>query len=72
MRTLSLGTAAGRSVRAASRNRSDEERAAMLLATAVGVGLLFAASLTLFGGPLANSLKDLAPPTAASADTQDR
>lgn len=71
MRTLSLSTAAGRNVRSASRNRSDEERAAMLLATAVGVGLLFAASLTLFGGPLAHSLKDLAPPAAAT-DTQNR
>lgn len=66
MRTLSLGTATGRSARASTRSRSDEERAAMLLATAVGVGLLFAASLTLFGGPLTHSLKDLAPPQAAA------
>ncbi|WP_417769536.1 hypothetical protein [Stappia sp.] len=39
--------------------RAEDERAAMFLAVAVAVGLLFATSLTLFGGPLTETIRDL-------------
>jgi hypothetical protein len=47
--------------------RSDDERAAMFLAAAVAVGLLFAASLTMFGGPITQQIRGLAPEAAISA-----
>ena len=44
-----------------------EQNAAARLAAAVALGLLFAVSLTLFGGPVAHALKGLqAEPVAAS------
>lgn len=49
----------------ASRHAEDE-RAAMFLAVAVAAGLLFAASLTLFGGPLTETIRDLGPQATAS------
>ncbi|WP_306029301.1 hypothetical protein [Stappia sp. MMSF_3263] len=47
--------------------RAEDERAAMFLAVAVAVGLLFAGSLTMFGGPLTETIRDLGP-QAMSAD----
>lgn len=40
--------------------RSEEGHNALLLATAIAIGLLFAGTLTVFGEPLTHSLKDLA------------
>ena len=46
-----------------------EHNAAARLAAAVALGLLFAVSLTLFGGPIAHTLKDLqAEPVSTSRD----
>jgi hypothetical protein len=45
--------------------RAEDERAAMFLAVAVAAGLLFAASLTMFGGPLTETIRDLGPQVAA-------
>ena len=43
-----------------AQNRRDEGHGALLLAAAIGIGLLFAGTLTVFGEPLTHSLKDLA------------
>lgn len=48
-------------------SRPSEETAAAQLAAAVALGLLFAVSLTLFGGPLAEKLKHLDRNPAASS-----
>jgi hypothetical protein len=53
--------------------QSGEERdtAALHLAAAVALGLLFAGSLTLFGGPLTDGIKALGPASAAQAQSAD-
>lgn len=38
---------------------AEDERAAMFLAVAVAAGLLFATSLTMFGGPLTETIRGL-------------
>ncbi|MCA1300662.1 hypothetical protein [Stappia indica] len=43
----------------AGRDMPTDRDAAALLALAVAIGLLFAGALTLFGGPLAASLKSI-------------
>ncbi|WP_029059051.1 hypothetical protein [Stappia stellulata] len=47
------------------------DRTALHLATAVAIGLLFAGSLTLFGGPLADGLKALGPDAPAQVQRAD-
>ncbi|SDU28528.1 hypothetical protein [Stappia sp. ES.058] len=55
----------------ASDSGEDRDHTALHLAAAVALGLLFAASLTLFGGPLADGLKDLAPNPAGQVQSID-
>ncbi|MHC5652588.1 hypothetical protein [Stappia sp. ICDLI1TA098] len=49
--------------------RGSEESAAAMLGLAVALGLLFALSLTMFGGPLAHTLKRIAPAEQAATET---
>jgi hypothetical protein len=54
-------------------SQGDETRdtAALHLAAAVALGLLFAGSLTLFGGPLTDGIKALGPDSAPKAQMAD-